>query len=60
MITNEARSIASVVSLPMRDGNKVQSNTLRMWQRVVSLPMRDGNEKGERGGFGGNWLLAYL
>ncbi len=35
--------VEKVVSLPMRDGNKVR----KMWQAgahiVVSLPMRDGN-----------------
>ena len=34
---------AEVVSLPMRDGNRVHMERVVLRNLVVSLPMRDGN-----------------
>ena len=41
----------AVVSLPMRDGNRIHLSVLPWMDEVVSLPMRDGNEED---------LLRYL
>ena len=49
-----------VVSLPMRDGNKLKHHVERSTYTVVSLPMRDGNPRHYEIYQDMEELLAYL
>ncbi len=53
-------TVGSVVSLPMRDGNRIPAAAEPITSNVVSLPMRDGNPQNSDFSSRNLTVFAYL